>query len=152
MMGSIAEQKDIKRGPLDILLPFPPSANTYWRYAQFKNMKYPMFMISKKGREYTSHVTRVIQQNNLVGAFFNGEYLQVEIELFPPDLRKRDIDNYNKGLFDSLTKAKYWKDDKQVKKLIVEMKEKRKGGYIHVVISQLEGFEPKQHRIEFPVF
>lgn len=30
---------------------------------------------------------------------------------FPPDARRRDIDNYNKALFDALTHAGIWEDD-----------------------------------------
>lgn len=44
----------------------------------------------------------------------------VEIVLFPPDQRRRDLDNYNKALFDALTHAGVWEDDSQVKKMLVE--------------------------------
>jgi crossover junction endodeoxyribonuclease RusA len=44
----------------------------------------------------------------------------VEILLFPPDARRRDIDNYNKALFDALTHAGIWEDDSQVKRMLVE--------------------------------
>jgi crossover junction endodeoxyribonuclease RusA len=35
----------------------------------------------------------------------------VEILLYPPDNRRRDIDNYTKGLFDALTHARVWEDE-----------------------------------------
>ncbi len=38
--------------------------------------------------------------------------------LYPPDQRSRDIDNYNKALFDALTGV--WEDDSQVKRMLVE--------------------------------
>jgi crossover junction endodeoxyribonuclease RusA len=41
------------------------------------------------------------------------------IILYPPDAR-RDIDNYNKALFDALTHAGIWEDDSQVKRMLVE--------------------------------
>ncbi|EOC3440315.1 RusA family crossover junction endodeoxyribonuclease, partial [Escherichia coli] len=44
----------------------------------------------------------------------------VEIVLFPPDNRIRDLDNYNKALFDALTHAGVWEDDSQVKRMLVE--------------------------------
>jgi crossover junction endodeoxyribonuclease RusA len=37
--------------------------------------------------------------------------------VFPPDKRKRDIDNLLKSLLDSLTHAKVWKDDNQISDL-----------------------------------
>lgn len=36
-----------------------------------------------------------------------------------PD-RIRDLDNYNKALFDALTHAGVWEDDRQVKRMLVE--------------------------------
>ena len=40
--------------------------------------------------------------------------------LYPPDQRRRDIDNYNKALFDALTLTGVWEDDSQVKRMLVE--------------------------------
>jgi len=37
--------------------------------------------------------------------------------LCPPDLRRRDLDNCFKALFDALTHAGIWQDDSQVKQL-----------------------------------
>ncbi|WP_159137369.1 RusA family crossover junction endodeoxyribonuclease, partial [Citrobacter braakii] len=39
---------------------------------------------------------------------------------YPPDARRRDIDNYNKALFDALTHAGIWEDDSQIKRMLVE--------------------------------
>jgi crossover junction endodeoxyribonuclease RusA len=46
----------------------------------------------------------------------------------PPDARRRDIDNYNKALFDALTHAGIWEDDSQVKRMLVEWGPKVPGG------------------------
>jgi crossover junction endodeoxyribonuclease RusA len=43
--------------------------------------------------------------------------LRVEIEAFPPDKRKRDLDNVLKSLLDSLTHAGVWEDDSQIEDL-----------------------------------
>ncbi|MFK8827299.1 RusA family crossover junction endodeoxyribonuclease, partial [Citrobacter freundii] len=48
------------------------------------------------------------------------ELAAVEIILYPPDARRRDIDNYNKALFDALTHAGVWEDDSQIKRMLVE--------------------------------
>lgn len=43
--------------------------------------------------------------------------LAVEITFYPPDRRKRDLDNLPKSLFDSLTDAGVWKDDSLIQDL-----------------------------------
>jgi hypothetical protein len=47
--------------------------------------------------------------------------LSVTIFIFPPDRRKRDIDNIAKATLDALTIAGLWKDDSQIKELNLEM-------------------------------
>lgn len=138
--------------PLDMLLPFPPSVNTYWRYAQFNNMKTAIPMISKKGREYTKHIEGFVSKYNLFQRFFNGEFLAVELILCPPNNRARDIDNYTKGLFDSFSKAKMWEDDKQIKELKITMGPVTKGGMVRMRVTVMEGCYPKQQAMEFAAF
>ncbi|PJI15838.1 hypothetical protein CVE39_15810 [Enterobacter cloacae complex sp.] len=60
----------------------------------------------------------------------------VEILLFPPDARRRDIDNYNKALFDALTHAGIWEDDSQVQKMLVEWGPKVHGGRVEISITR----------------
>ena len=45
----------------------------------------------------------------------------MNIQLFPPDRRRRDIDNVLKPLLDALEHGKAYIDDSQIKKLGVEM-------------------------------
>ena len=45
--------------------------------------------------------------------------LGVTIKLYPPDKRRRDIDNYSKAVLDLLTKSEAWLDDEQVDLLTV---------------------------------
>ncbi|AMO47598.1 Crossover junction endodeoxyribonuclease rusA [Enterobacter sp. FY-07] len=61
----------------------------------------------------------------------------VEIILYPPDARRRDIDNYNKALFDALTHAGVWEDDSQVKRMLVEWGPVVKGGRVDMTITPL---------------
>ncbi|EHX2466952.1 RusA family crossover junction endodeoxyribonuclease, partial [Escherichia coli] len=62
----------------------------------------------------------------------------VEIVLFPPDNRIRDLDNYNKALFDALTHAGVWEDDSQVKRMLVEWGSVIPGGKVEITISKYE--------------
>lgn len=109
-------------------LPFPPSVNHYWgeRVLQRKDSK-PVVIkyVTKKGKEYQKIMADCVESNGLVGAFKKGVFLQVDLYLFPPDRRERDIDNYTKALFDSMTYAKLWDDDSQVKKLHIDFSDSR---------------------------
>ncbi|HBW7282820.1 TPA: RusA family crossover junction endodeoxyribonuclease [Klebsiella pneumoniae] len=62
----------------------------------------------------------------------------VEIILYPPDYRRRDLDNYNKALLDALTYAGIWEDDNQVKRMAIEWGENVKGGRVEITISAYE--------------
>ena len=64
--------------------------------------------------------------------------VSVTLVLNPPSLRSYDVDNFNKGLFDSLTAAKFWNDDEQVQKLTVSKGEKVKGGNVQVKVEVIE--------------
>lgn len=64
--------------------------------------------------------------------------LSVDITLYPPDRRVRDIDNYLKAIFDGLTHALVWKDDSQVKELAIRWGDVTRGGGFRVQIKTLE--------------
>ena len=92
--------------PITIELPYPPSVNGYWR--TFQNRQ----IISAKGRKYRlDAVAAVLSQGR--GKTLAGR-LQVVIELFVPDRRRRDISNVIKATEDAITAAGVWKDDEQI--------------------------------------
>ena len=53
--------------------------------------------------------------------------LRVEIEAFPPDKRRRDLDNIFKVLLDSLQHAEVYVDDSQIDYLCVQRMPERLG-------------------------
>lgn len=55
-----------------------------------------------------------------------------------PDNRIRDLDNYNKALFDALTHAGVWEDDSQVKRMLVEWGPVIPKGKVEITISKYE--------------
>lgn len=100
------------------VLPFPPSSNTYWRhYAQpLRGGKHMVkVLISKKGREFRSQVISEVG----ICKPLTGKLL-VRMELFLPDRRRRDVDNYSKALLDALTHCKVWEDDSQIYRLEIQ--------------------------------
>lgn len=120
-----------------LVLPFPPSVNTYWR-APNKGPLAGRHLISAKGRAYQSAACASIVEQLRRLPKPTSAPAAVEIILFPPDARRRDIDNYNKALFDALTHAGVWEDDSQVKRMLVEWGPVTKKGRVEITISKYE--------------
>ena len=119
-----------------IKLPWPPSANTYYRSVMVRGR--PVTSISKQGREYRKAVI------GEVWALCSGRpepltgRLCVSLELYPPDRRKRDLDNHDgKALWDALTHAGVWEDDSQIDERHTYRRQIVKGGMAIVEISEL---------------
>jgi crossover junction endodeoxyribonuclease RusA len=111
-------------------LPYPPSVNGYWR--TFRNRQ----IISKRGREYVKLVDSEMQQLGLKGEEIDCS-VSFHMTINPPTLRSYDVDNFTKGVFDALSKCKFWIDDNQVQKLTVIKGEKVKGGNVVVTVCKL---------------
>ena len=92
---------------LKIVLPWPPSINRYYRTFQGR------ILISKDGRKYRA---RVAQETT--GLPMLPGRLAVEIHAFPPDRRKRDLDNIQKALLDSIEHAGLIEDDANIDYLL----------------------------------
>lgn len=96
---------------------WPPSVNTYWRRNGNR------YYISEKGRKFKNHVFDVLASNKVF--FGKDDRLKVTILAYPPDRRRRDLDNIQKGVLDSLEKAGIYHDDSQIDELrILRMPEK----------------------------
>lgn len=122
---------------MNLTLPFPPSVNTYWR-APNKGPLAGRHLISAKGRAYQSDACAAIIEQLRKLPKPSSAPAAVEIILFPPDARRRDIDNYNKALFDALTHAGIWKDDSQIKRMLVEWGPITPKGKVEITISKYE--------------
>jgi len=109
-------------------VPFPPSINGYW--PTFRNRQ----IISKRGRDYRLSIKRVMQSYGLDKEALSGR-LSVKITLEPPTIRKYDIDNFCKALFDGLTHCEFWEDDEQVDRLTIQKSPKVKGGNVIVEVE-----------------
>ena len=108
--------------PITLVLPFPPSVNGYWR--TFKNRQ----ILSKRGREYRkSAVLTIMCSKDRPKKPLEGR-LTVSVWLYPPTLRRYDVDNFSKGILDALTHAGVWLDDEQVDEIHVYKCNKIKGG------------------------
>ena len=63
--------------------------------------------------------------------------LAVTIRVYPPDRRRRDLDNLTKSILDLLTKAKVWIDDSQIDDLRIIRQNIVPNGRIEIEICQL---------------
>ena len=111
-----------------ITLPYPPSVNHYWRHIGTK------VLVSREGREFRETVglaCRVLRVQQATGD------LSIEIEVYPPDRRRRDLDNILKGLLDALQHGGAYEDDSQIVKLTVIKRAVTSGGRVVVLIEEL---------------
>ena len=117
---------------ITFVLPFPPSMNTYWRNLNGRTL------LSAKGRKYKNDVAyTVYKQLKKKPVPITGN-VAVKIEFYPPNNIRRDMDNCFKALFDSLTTAKVWCDDSQIKRIEAKWCEPTKNGSTIISILTLE--------------
>ena len=96
---------------LKLKLPYPPTINHYWRYVGSR------VLISRRGRNYRKKVMEYLQTRDLEK--LTGP-LSVNIELYTPDRRRRDVDNVLKAMLDSLQWGGVFEDDNQIFRLAIE--------------------------------
>jgi crossover junction endodeoxyribonuclease RusA len=112
---------------LTLELPFPPSLNHYYRHLGH------VTLISRRGRAYREAVVALLAAQKIEP--LSGP-LDLVVELFPPDRRKRDADNFHKCLSDALQHAGVFHDDSQVVRLEIWKRDPVKGGRAVVRIQQ----------------
>ena len=110
-------------------IPWPPSANHFMGQRNGKRF------LSASTKLFREKVSDIVSELNLDTT---TQALEVFIALYPPDKRKRDIDNYIKQTFDALQHAGVFEDDSQVYHLDVIKHSPVKGGKCKVVILESE--------------
>jgi len=111
--------------PIQLLLPWPPSVNHYW--GQRGKARY----IGKKGKEFRLAVAEACA---LQGVSALEGRLAVHVSLWPPDKRRRDIDNPIKALLDACEHAGCFIDDSQIDELRIVRHEVVRGGRCAVLV------------------
>jgi crossover junction endodeoxyribonuclease RusA len=124
-------------------LPFPPTANTYYRTVRMG--KLCRVILSNRGRKYKEEVARevsTIQNDNATRweclPFLPSDRLRVDIKLYAPTRRKYDIDNRIKALLDALAFAVVFPDDEAVDEITVTRQEIIKGGKVIVRLEKIK--------------
>lgn len=125
---------------IKLQLPFPPSVNAYWRHVVIG--KSARAIISARGRKFRQAALLILESQKKSATICG--HVSVALTLYPPDKKKRDLDNYVKAVLDVITCGKIWEDDSQVKKLSLAWGETRKGGLVQVDINLFESACQKQ--------
>jgi crossover junction endodeoxyribonuclease RusA len=110
---------------IQLELPYPPSVNHYW--GQAGNHRF----IGKKGKEFRAQVMDAVNEAGF--SPLEGR-LAVHIALFPPDKRKRDVDNVLKSLLDACEHAGCYENDSQIDELHITRRDVVKGGACTIII------------------
>ena len=109
-------------------LPYPPSANRYYRNVGRRTL------ISREGRAYREKVRTILPAG--LTAPLAGP-VAVYVDVFPPDRRRRDLDNTQKALLDALQHGGAYEDDSQIALLHIERRDVVKDGKVVVRIERL---------------
>lgn len=94
---------------ISLTLGWPPSVNRYWRNVGHR------VLISKAGRAYRLQTMERVQAAR--AAVRLPGRLSVHILAYPPDRRKRDLDNVLKSLLDALQHGGVYQDDSQIDRI-----------------------------------
>jgi len=113
-------------------LPWPPSANRYWRHPGKG-----LHLISEAGRAYRRAVSQAVMLQP--GPRFPDARLRLVINVHAPDRRRRDLDNLLKATQDALEHAGVYGNDSQIDELHVQRAERCPGGVMVVKIFRIDG-------------
>lgn len=95
-----------------LILPFPPSTNHYWRKVGNR------MLVSKPGKQFAIDVFWTVKEQ-LPRHRMLEEKLRIHVDLYPPDHRRRDLDNYaGKALYDALQRAEVFVDDSLIRQSV----------------------------------
>lgn len=102
-----------------MMLPYPPSVNHYWRRVG------PRTLISREGRAFRASVCALLARGGSNGPRKPpaGGRIALAMDAFPPDRRRRDLDNLQKPVLDALQHAGVYEDDSQIDLLITRRRE-----------------------------
>lgn len=122
---------------IQLTLPWPPTANTYWRRNGGR------YFISAAGQRFRRRVAEVAVIEGLQTKL--GGRIRMQVTCYPPDRRKRDLGNLDKSLADALEHAGVIEDDS----LIDDLRYRRywnyerdepvmfEGGLVEVMLSEI---------------
>ncbi|MFW5690787.1 MAG: RusA family crossover junction endodeoxyribonuclease [Planctomycetota bacterium] len=115
---------------MELTLPFPPSVNHYYRRVG------PRTLISREGRAFRKEVCARLGGGGPRKPPAGGR-IALAMDAFPPDRRRRDLDNLLKCTQDSLSHAGVFEDDSQIDLLAVRRCEVVHGGTVVIRVAEM---------------
>jgi len=103
--------------------------NHYWSRVGFRTL------ISREGRTFRENVRALLAGDGHRPP--NNGRIALCMDAFPPDNRRRNLDNIQKPLLDALQHAGLYEDDSQIDLLVCRRKETASNGRIIVRIERL---------------
>jgi len=116
---------------IELEMPMAVSENKYRRIVP--GCSHPV--ISSEGRKYHETAKAIFRQSGQ--APIRGR-VKVEVEFYPPDWRRRDLDNLFKCLFDSLVNAGAIEDDHLITEIHAFKRDPVPNGLLFVRITKYE--------------
>jgi len=121
---------------MTLTLPYPPSVNHYWRHYRGRTV------ISREGRAFRASVCALLAPAPGMSGHGprkppSGGRVALDMDAFPPDRRRRDLDNIQKAVLDSLEHAGVYEDDSQIDLLLTRRCEVTPGGRIEVGVHDM---------------
>lgn len=128
--GSVLNQR------VELVLPYPPTVNHY-----YVNAGHGRKAIGKRGTDYRKAVKLLVLKQKFSGSNKGVELpltcdVKATVKVYPPDKRRRDLDNIFKCLFDALAEAGVYADDRQIKHIDASMNGVVKGGRVEIIIEE----------------
>ena len=119
---------------LHFRLDWPPTVNTYWKPTLKGRYGGISMRLSERGRKYKDQAyLQMLEQKVAKG--LTGR-IEVLIDAYPPDRRKRDLDNILKPLGDVMQEYGVFLDDEQIDILII--RRRGKGGCVDIHVSEID--------------
>ena len=120
-----------------LTLPWPPSVNKYYRTPRTGKLA-GRTLISEEGRRFRTEAVLMLRQQKVEQ--IKGR-VAVMLHAYPPDRRRRDLDNLLKGVLDALVHAGAIEDDSLVDDLHVIRKPIVKDGQLTVFVRPADATE-----------
>lgn len=120
-----------------LTLPFPPSVNHYWRHLRGRGRG--RTVISREGRAFRANALALLAGSGGSGPRKppSGGRIALCMDAFPPDRRRRDLDNTMKAPIDALQHAGVYEDDSQIDLLVARRRDVIKPGRIDIQLHEL---------------